>query len=157
MRKLLLAILPCLLLSACSSTDKILADVPSPDGAHHAQVRECDDRASRGNTYITVSVLKAGVEEACNARINAIISFDSCLPNDKLELEWRSNSELRAWHQCFAQRQWAPDGSTRPASPVVVVFEPAKAAAQSGPLPAWVGCKYGEGEHGSMCGRKSAK
>lgn len=101
-----------LFLSACqsSSVNKVVKDLPSPQGHYHVQVLQCraNDAMFGGATQVQVSVLKKGETERCRAFIQSINQFsvntiDFGHANNALELEWLSENKLRVWHRSFAK------------------------------------------------------
>lgn len=122
------SVLLCLvLLSACRDDGTVLSELPSPDGAYHAVVKDCPRRGSAflsGDRKIEVSVLPAGMSERCNTFIDAVYQFEAYAPSEDLQLEWTSATELRAWHPGFDDNSWPSAHSSSQASPVTVTFRP---------------------------------
>jgi hypothetical protein len=130
-----------LFLSACQSSNvnKVVRDLPSPEGHYHVQVLQCreNDVMFGGATQVQVSVLKKGESESCRASLNSINQFsvntiDFGNQNNALELVWLSENKLRAWHRSFAKNPnknfIGPYSSlNRHGSPVNVIFSPASA------------------------------
>lgn len=121
-----LLLLSSVMLTACGP-NKIIVDLPSPNGNYHVEVRKCPQRGSMTSGEQTqVSVLKAGTSENCNSAVNALTQFGSYAPDDQLQLQWISNAELRAWHPGF-DPTFGPQSASRKAdSPVTVIYAPAK-------------------------------
>lgn len=112
------------LLTACGP-DKIIADLPSPDGKYHVEVRKCPQRGSlTWDEQTQVSVVEAGVSEKCNAFIVALTQFRSYTPDEQLQLEWLSDTELRAWHPAFEPKNGPWARTFKQNSPVQVTFAP---------------------------------
>jgi len=117
-----LLLLSSVLLTACGP-DKIIADLPSPGGKYHVEVRQCPQRGSlTWGEQTQVSVLAAGVSEKCNAFISALTQFQSKSLDDQLRLEWVSDTELRAWHPAFATGSVPMSASQMPNNPVKITF-----------------------------------
>ncbi len=115
-----------LLLTACGP-DQIIADLPSPDGSHHVEVRLCPQRGSfTRDSHTQVSVLKSGESENCNAFINATAQFAGYAPNEQLQLEWLSDTELRAWHPAFDPQHGPARAAYKNATPITLTFAPAR-------------------------------
>lgn len=125
-KSILLALLSSALLTACGP-DKLVADLPSPSGKYHVEVRQCPQRGTlTWGEQTQVSVLEAGVSEKCNAFISALTQFQSSSPDDQLRLEWISDTELKASHPAHASGN-APTGATqKPGNPVRITFAPGK-------------------------------
>lgn len=105
--------------------DRILVDLPSPDGRHHVEVRECPQGGAFGWSKETQAfVLEAGRTGACRSATNALVQFTVYAPESQLELEWLSNARLRAWHPAFAPSGGPRSAGRMPNSPVEVVFAP---------------------------------
>lgn len=121
-----LILLSSMLLTACGP-DKIIADLPSPGGKYHVEVRKCPQRGSLTWAEKTqVSVLEFGVSEKCNAFMAALTQFDSYSPDEQLQLEWTSDTELRAWHPAFDPKNGPRASTFKPNAPVQVIFAPEK-------------------------------
>ncbi|MBC9904973.1 hypothetical protein IAG32_12180 [Achromobacter xylosoxidans] len=119
-----LVLLSSILLTACGP-DKIIADLPSPDGKYHVEVRKCPQRGSlTWDEQTQVSVVEAGVSEKCNAFIVALTQFRSYAPDEQLQLEWISDTELRAWHPAFEPKNGAWASTIKQGAPVKVIFAP---------------------------------
>lgn len=126
MKKLLVAILPCLLLTACLNTNRQIKVVPSPLGTYQVQVRECQVRGSltRDIRY-EVFVTRAGADEQCySAKEPVLATFLSPSPVEKLTLTWVSDTELRVGHP--APSYWPPQMERDRKKGVTVTFEPAQ-------------------------------
>ena len=60
------------LLTACGP-NKIIVDLPSPDGKYHVEVRKCPQAGSLTWTEKTqVSILDRGVSEACQSAVKSL-------------------------------------------------------------------------------------
>jgi hypothetical protein len=123
--------LPVLLLSSCLVTgcggpNKVIKDVYSPDGRYHVEVRQCPEvGAMPGGTQTQASILEAKKPATCNSAVGTIAQFSVISPEDQLQLEWVSNTELRAWHPGF-NPAYGPEAFSHPADnkPVKVTFAP---------------------------------
>ena len=117
-----LLLLSSVLLAGCGP-DKIIADLPSPSGKYHVEVRKCPQRGSlTWDEQTQVSVLEAGASEKCNAFILALAQFQSYSPDDQLRLEWVSDTELRASHPAFASNAAPVAATSQPNNPVKIIF-----------------------------------
>ncbi|MGE8677687.1 MAG: hypothetical protein ACN6PE_03650 [Achromobacter marplatensis] len=112
------------LLTACGP-NKIIVDLPSPNGKYHVEVRKCPQSGSLTWTEkAQVSVLESGVSEACQSAVKALVQFDAPTPEEQLQLEWLSDTELRAWHPSF-NPEYGPQSTTdKPGIPIKVRFAP---------------------------------
>lgn len=118
----------CLVALAACKDEVTHADTPSPQGDYHVVVQECPQRGSffwSGDTSLQVSVLPAGVSEACNAFMNSLHQFESYAPPEDLELEWTTPTELRAWHPGFSRNSWPNVLRSQATAPVEIRFAPA--------------------------------
>lgn len=114
------------LLAGCGP-NKIIVDLSSPQGQYHVEVRKCPQPGSMTWTEQTqVSVLKAGTSENCQSAVNALAQFNSYSPDDQLQLEWLSDTELRAWHPGFDPKFGPASASYKADNPVKIIFAPAK-------------------------------
>ncbi len=114
------------LLTGCGP-NKIIVDLPSPQGQYHVEVRKCPQPGAMTWTEKTqVSVLKSGTSENCQSAVNALAQFGSFSPDDQLQLEWISDVELRAWHPSFDPKFGPASASYKPDNPVKIIFAPAK-------------------------------
>ncbi len=114
------------LLTGCGP-NKIIVDLPSPQGQYHVEVRKCPQPGSMSSTAQTqVSVLKSGMSENCQSAVNALAQFQSYSPDDQLQLEWLSEAELRAWHPGFDPKSGPRSASYKADNPVKVIFAPPK-------------------------------
>lgn len=105
--------------------NRVLVDLPSPDGRHHVEVRECPQGGAFGWSKETqAAVLEAGRAGTCLSSANTLARFTVYAPESQLELEWISNARLRAWHPAFAPSGGPRSASRMPNSPVEVVFAP---------------------------------
>jgi hypothetical protein len=98
-----LVVLLCLLGSCGFNTTKVVTDIYSPDGRYHVEVRECNAVGSfvASDTERWASVLEAGKSGACHSAVGTLSQFKVPSPEDKLELEWASDTLLKAWHPNF--------------------------------------------------------
>lgn len=125
-KSLLFLLVPTVFLTACGP-DHIIADFPSPDGKYHVEVRKCPQRGSLTRSEKTqVSLLPAGASEPCNAFVAALAQFQSPTPDDQLEIQWVSETEVRAWHPGFETRQAPGAASYHQDSPIKVTYSPAR-------------------------------
>ncbi|WP_420137260.1 hypothetical protein [Sphingomonas sp.] len=112
------------LLASCGGPNKVIKDVYSPDGRYHVEVRQCPAVGSMsGGTETQASILDAKKVGTCHSAIGTIAQFSVNEPDDQLQLEWISDSELRAWHPNF-NPAYGPEAFSHPAnnSPVKVTF-----------------------------------
>ncbi|MFJ1299222.1 hypothetical protein ACILG0_04595 [Pseudomonadota bacterium AL_CKDN230030165-1A_HGKHYDSX7] len=126
MKRLLIGLLPCMLLTACLNTNKQVKLVPSPDGQYHAQIRECQVRGSlTPETRFEVIVTRSDADEQCYSAMPPVLfMFLSPRPVEKLQLDWVSNIELRVRHA--DPSYWPPSVQTDRKGPIKVTFEPAR-------------------------------
>ncbi|MFW2097944.1 MULTISPECIES: hypothetical protein [unclassified Acinetobacter] len=136
-RTFTLLIVP-IVLTACqsNSVNKLIRDLPSPDGRFHVEVLQCraNDVMFGGATQVQVSVLKKGETEKCRSFIYALAQFDVRTidfgaKDNALHIEWLSDTELSVWHRSFATSQGknyiGPDVQHSQAnSPIKVIFSP---------------------------------
>lgn len=121
-----LLLLSSFVLTACGP-NKIVADLPSPSGKYHVEVRKCPQRGSlTWGEQTQVSVLAAGVSEKCNAFISALTQFQANSPEDQLRLEWVSDTELKASHPALAAGSAPMSVSQMPNNPVKIIFSVGK-------------------------------
>lgn len=114
------------LLTGCGP-NKIIVDLPSPQGQYHVEVRKCPQPGSMSSAEQTqVSILKSGISENCQSAVNALAQFQSYSPDEQLQLEWLSEAELRAWHPGFDPKSGPASASYKADNPVKVIFAPAK-------------------------------
>ena len=119
-----LALLSAVLLTACGP-NKIVADLPSPDGKYHVEVRLCPQPGSLTWTEKTqVSVLPKGATEKCQGSLQAVAQFDSYGPQDQLQVEWNSATEVRAWHPQFNPEYGPQSANYKPDNPIKLIFKP---------------------------------
>lgn len=115
-----------ILLTACGP-NKIVLDLPSPGGKYHVEVRKCPQAGALTWTEKTqVSVLEPGVSEACQSAVKSLAQFDAPTPEDQLQLEWLSDTELRAWHPSFNPEYGPQSASSKPGSPIKLIYAPKK-------------------------------
>lgn len=122
----LLLLSPCLF--GCGGPNKVIKDVYSPDGRYHVEVRQCPERGSlNGGTETQASVLEAQKPGICHSNQNTIALFSVNQPDDRLELEWITSTELRAWHPAF-NPAYGPQMFSPPSAndTVKVLFAPKK-------------------------------
>ncbi|HGH4375112.1 TPA: hypothetical protein ACJIVN_001205 [Pseudomonas aeruginosa] len=112
------------LLAACGP-DKLISDLPSPNEQYHVEVRKCPEKGSiTWGEEIQVSLLETGKSEKCHAVVRSLAQFDLRASADQLQLEWLSDTELRAWHPSFEPGN-QPNGSRlKRDAPVKMVFAP---------------------------------
>lgn len=112
------------LLTACGP-NKIVSDLPSPGGKYHVEVRLCPQAGSLTWTQKTqVSVLPAGVSAKCQSAVEALAQFDSTAPVEQLQVEWVSDTEVRAWDPTFNPQYGPRSAMHKPQSPVKLSFAP---------------------------------
>jgi len=126
-------------LTACQSpsVNTVIQDTSSPNGDYHLEVRQCraNDVMFGKATQVQVSVLKKGLTEKCRANINSVAQFDVYTINlnhkaEELQLVWRSNTELQAWHPSFTlsehKKYIGPSSTYSINGPVKLSFKPIK-------------------------------
>lgn len=103
--------------------NKIIYNLPSPTGQYHVEICECRHNGSLiGERKTQISVLEAGVSEECQSAMNALVQFDGNAPENELQLEWISDTELRAWHPRFNPQYGPASQSYQANAPVKVIF-----------------------------------
>lgn len=128
-----LVVLPFVLGSCGFNTNKVVTDSYSPDGRYHVEVRECNAAGSlvASDTERWANVMEAGKTGDCQSSVGTIIQFKVPYPEDKLELEWASNTLLKAWHPNF-DPTYGPEAQARSGSgaddPVKVLYAQKKSA-----------------------------
>ncbi|ASV88419.1 putative lipoprotein (plasmid) [Ochrobactrum quorumnocens] len=107
--------------------NKVVANLPSPSGQYHVEVRKCPQNGSLTWAETTqVSILKSGTSEKCQSATNALVQFYGFAPADQLEIKWMSDTELRAWHPSF-NAKYGPSAATyKHDAPVKVIYSPKK-------------------------------
>lgn len=121
-----LALLLCFpLLTACGP-DKLLSDTASPHHRYHVEVRACPTPGGIGDSAGTtqVSLLPAHQSEGCWDDLNSIAQFQIHTPVEQLQLEWLSDTRLRAWAPEFQEHHEPYTYSYDEAAPVQFVFTP---------------------------------
>lgn len=117
-------LLSCVLLAACGP-DQIVADLPSPNGRYHVEVRKCPQSgALTWSEKLQVSVLEPGQSAECQSAVNPLVQFDTAAPENQLQLEWLSDHELRAWHPDFTADAGPAAATYKHDVPVKLVFMP---------------------------------
>jgi hypothetical protein len=99
----LLAVPICLLASCSFKTNKVVKDLYSSNKRYHVEVRECNAAGSlvATDTEQWADVMEAGKSGSCQSSVGTIIQFKVPHPEDKLDLEWASNTLLKASHPNF--------------------------------------------------------
>ncbi len=125
--------IPCLILlsvalAACG-LNELVSSLPSPDGKHHVEVRRCPESGSiTWGEKLQVSVLDAGVSAACQSAVEPWAQFDITTPEppklDLLQLEWTSDTQLRAWYPGFKPVEGPRTWTYKRNTPVKVIFQP---------------------------------
>lgn len=115
------------LLTACGP-DKIVYDLPSPNGKYHAQVRSCPETGSitRGE-QLEVSVVEVGVGEECHSAVKSLTGFKASPPGlavEQLQLEWLSDTQFRAWYPGLKPNVEPTGSYTKPNTPVQIIYLP---------------------------------
>ncbi len=110
---------------ACCATppNEVVADLYSPNKQYHVEVRKCPEVGSivQGEE-VQATVLEAGRAAVCHSSVNAIKQFSVNSPEDQLELEWVSGTQLRAWHPKF-NLSYGPEAYVSgPHDPVEIIF-----------------------------------
>ena len=73
------------LLAACGP-DKLISDLPSPNGQYHVEVRKCPEKGSiTWGEEIQVSLLETGKSEKCHAVVRSLAQFDLRASADQLQ------------------------------------------------------------------------
>ncbi|AOA57909.1 hypothetical protein [Acinetobacter larvae] len=105
LNRCLILISSVVVLSAChsNSVNRLVYNLESPQGAYHVEVRQCreNDAMFGPATKLQVSLLRTGESENCRATIKALSQFNVNQIDQQLQLQWLSESELRAWHPSF--------------------------------------------------------
>ncbi len=73
---------------------------------------------------IQVSLLETGKSEKCHSVVQSLAQFDLRASADELQLEWLSDTELRAWHPGFEPGNQADGSRLKGDAPVKMVFAP---------------------------------
>lgn len=125
MRRIAALIVFPVMLTGCGP-DQVISDLQSPSGSYHVEVRKCPQKGARlERTEMTqVSVLEAGRTEQCNSMVHALVQFDGYAEDGLLQLEWISDTELRAWHPDFDADYGPFSKSVRDDTLVSVRFAP---------------------------------
>ncbi|WP_407315364.1 hypothetical protein [Pseudomonas sp. nanlin1] len=115
------------LLAACGP-DKIVYDVPSPNGKYHAQVRSCPENGSiTWGEQLEINILATGVGEDCHSAVKSFTGFTVRAPGltvQQLQLEWLSDTQFRAWYPGLKPNV-APSGSyIKYDTPVQILYLP---------------------------------
>lgn len=112
------------LLAACGP-NKLVSDLPSPSRQYHVEVRQCPQSgAITWSERIQVSILESGLSADCQSAVNALAQFDASVPESQLQLEWVSDTELRAWHPDFNPGYGPAAVTYTHDAPVKVIFSP---------------------------------
>lgn len=122
----LLALLPIGVLASCATgPNEIVKDLVSPNGQYHVEVRKCPQVGSlTWSEEVQATVLVAGRQGVCHSSKDAIAQFSVNTPEDDLELEWVSDTQLRAWHPKFNPGYGPERYVSDPGDPVKVIFKP---------------------------------
>ena len=108
------------LLTACGP-NKIVADLPSPDGKYHVEVRLCPQPGSLTWTEKTQVSVLPGRHRKCQGSLQAVAQFDSYGPQDQLQVEWIA-TEVRAWHPQFNPEYGPQSANYKPDNPIKLIF-----------------------------------
>ena len=115
------------LLTACGP-DKIVYDLPSPNGKYHAQVRSCPETGSiTWGEQLEVSILEVGVGEECHSAVKSLTGFKAGPPGlavEQLQLEWLSDTQFRAWYPGLKPNVEPTGSYTKPNTPVQIIYLP---------------------------------
>lgn len=79
------------------------------------------DHLGRRNTGL---LLETGKSEKCHSVVQSLAQFDLRASADELQLEWLSDTELRAWHPSFEPGNQADGSRLKRDAPVKMVFAP---------------------------------
>lgn len=79
------------------------------------------DHLGRRNTGL---LLETGKSEKCHSVVQSLAQFDLRASADELQLEWLSDTELRAWHPSFEPGNQADGSRLKHDAPVKMVFAP---------------------------------
>ncbi|WP_095093702.1 hypothetical protein [Pseudomonas sp. Irchel 3A5] len=115
------------LLTACGP-DKIVYDLPSPNGKYHAQVRSCPETGSiTWGEQLEVRILEAGVSEECHSQVQSFTGFKASPPGlavEQLQLEWLSDTQFRAWYPGLKPNVDPTGSYTKYNAPVQIIYLP---------------------------------
>lgn len=111
--------------SCATQPNEVIADVYSPSKRYHVEGRKCPQvgTLARGEE-VQATVLEAGRAGVCHSSVNAIEQFSVNSPEDQLELEWVSETQLRAWHPKFNPSYGPQTYVSGQNDPVKVIFRP---------------------------------
>lgn len=113
------------LASCAMGPNEVVSDLYSPNKQYHVEVRKCPQVGSlTWSEEEQASILKAGHSGVCHSSEGAIEQFSVNAPEDQLELEWNSETQLRAWHPRFNPRYGPERYVSGQNDPVKVVFRP---------------------------------
>lgn len=105
--------------------NEVVTDIYSPNRQYHVEVRKCPQAGSLvWSEEEQASVLKAGKSSICHSSENTIEQFSVNSPEDQLELEWISDTQLRAWHPEFNPRYGPERFVSGQDDPVKIIFRP---------------------------------
>lgn len=79
------------------------------------------DHLGRRNTGLPPRNRKS---EKCHSVVQSLAQFDLRASADQLQLEWLSDTELRAWHPSFEPGNQADGSRLKRDAPVKMVFAP---------------------------------
>lgn len=122
----LLLLLPIGVLASCATgPNEIVKDLVSPSGQYHVELRKCPQVGSlTWSEEVQATVLVAGKRGVCHSSKDAIAQFSVNAPESDLELEWISDTQLRAWHPKFNPGYGPERYVSDPGDPVKVIFRP---------------------------------
>ncbi|WP_253206674.1 hypothetical protein [Verticiella alkaliphila] len=124
MRRLALSLPLLPVLVACGSNE-IVSSLASPSSQYHVEVRRCQQNGAWfGTQKLQVSVLPQGVSEPCQSAVHALAQFDGFADVDALQLEWLSDTELRAWQPGFDPAYGPSRATYQAGKPVTLTFRP---------------------------------
>lgn len=122
---LLLLVILGFLASCATQPNEVVADLYSPSKRYHVEIRKCPQVGSlvRGEE-VQATVLEAGRVGVCHSSVNVIEQFSVNSPEDQLDLEWVSETQLRAWHPKFNPSYGPQTYVSGQNEPVKVIFRP---------------------------------
>lgn len=111
--------------SCATGPNEVVKDLYSPSKHYHVEIRKCPQVGSltRGEE-VQASVLEAGKTGICHSSVNVMEQFSVNWPEDQLELEWISDTQLRAWHPKFSPTYGPQTHVFGQNNPVEVIFRP---------------------------------
>ncbi|MDM1758080.1 MULTISPECIES: hypothetical protein [unclassified Acinetobacter] len=122
--KKVVIVLSAILMTACTH-NKLLLELPSPNKTYRIEVLQCQENGSFwGTEKLQIAVPSKGTSK-CQSAVDTYIVFSSGMPLSDLQLEWISDTEIRAWHPSFNPK-FGPYAATLggPNDPIKISFKP---------------------------------